>query len=258
MYGGYTNQQESVERVKSIIDHDYPIDGYWIDSWFWNYTNGGRGPEGYMNFTGDTIAFPNPGRMWGEMQKLNVKGGIWVWDIINKDGNEKVFSEFEKAGAFEKVFPNKSGWHNYGSKSVAGQINLTDSASVHYFQQRLKPLFDQGLDFLKLDRNPGVPFGKACFEAIQKYGKETTGRAFIMQHVGDLTDPDHKKYPGKWTGDSEIAWTLPEFPNSANSTMGGLTQNIEMVAWPKRFQYEVPFLTHDGGGISHYWLPRFW
>lgn len=257
LYGGYTNQQESIERVKSIIDHDYPIDAYWVDSWFWNYTNGGRGPEGFMNFTGDTIAYPNPGKMWSDFQKLNIKGGIWLWDIINKDGNEKVFQEFEKAGAFKEIFLNKSGWHNFGGKSLSGQINLTDSASVTYFQNRLKPLFDQGLDFLKLDRNPGVPFGKACFEAIQKYGKETAGRAFIMQHVGDLTNPDHKRYPTKWTGDSEIAWDLPEFPNAANSTMGGFTQNIEMVAWPKRFQYEVPFLTHDGGGFRIIGCPDY-
>jgi alpha-glucosidase (family GH31 glycosyl hydrolase) len=113
----------------------------------------------------------------------------------------------------------------------------------------MKPLFDQGLDFLKLDRNPDVPFGKACFESIQKYGKETKGRGFILQHVGSLSNPDHKKYPTKWSGDSEIFWDLPNFPDASHSTMGGYKQNVEMVAWPKRMQYEVPFLTHDGGGF---------
>jgi alpha-glucosidase (family GH31 glycosyl hydrolase) len=31
--------------------------------------------------------------------------------------------------------------------------------------------------------------------------------------------------------------------------MGGYKQNVEMVAWPKRFQYDVPFLTHDAAGF---------
>ena len=32
LYGSYTNQQETVDRVDEIIAHDYPIDAYWIDS----------------------------------------------------------------------------------------------------------------------------------------------------------------------------------------------------------------------------------
>lgn len=249
LYGGYTNQAESMDRVKQIIARDYPIDAYWIDSWFWDFTNSGRGPKGYINFKGDSIAFPDPGLMWSEFEKEKVKAGIWIWDIILKDGNETVFEEFRKAGAFANEFKNTSGWHNYPKSTIAGQVNFEDTKAVDYFQQRLKPLFDQGLDFLKLDRNSGVPFAKGVFETIQKYGKESKGRAFIMQHVGDLSDPAYKRYPAKWTGDSEMFWDLPDFPNFTNATMGGYKQNVEMVAWPKRFQYDVPFLTHDAAGF---------
>lgn len=249
LYGGYTNQQESMERVKAIIDHDYPIDGYFVDSWFWDFTGGGLGPKGYINFRGDSVAFPEPKKMWDYFQDNHVKAGIWIWDIIQKDGNEKVFEDFEKAGAFERVFKNTNGWHNEPKQSLAGQINFNDPLATEHFQKNLKPLFDQGLDFLKLDRGPDVPFAKGVFEAIQQYGKETKGRGFILQHVGSLSDPEFKKYPTKWSGDSEIAWDLPEYPNFINYTKGGLKQNIEMVAWPNKYEYEVPFLTHDGGGF---------
>lgn len=249
LYGGYTNQIESVERVNQIIAHDYPIDAYWVDSWFWDFTNSGRGPKGYMDFKGDSVAFPNPGEMWSEFEKNKIKAGIWIWDIILKDGNEKVYEDFRKAGAFSHEFKNTSGWHNQPKTTMAGQINFNDPKAVEYFQKRLKPLFDQGLDFLKIDRNSTVPCAKGVFEAIQKYGKETRGRAFIIQHVGDLADPAHKRYPTKWTGDSEMFWDLPDFPNFGNATMGGFKQNVEMVAWPKRFQYDVPFLTHDAAGF---------
>lgn len=42
LYGGYTNQVETIERINNIIAHDYPIDAYWIDSWFWSYLEKGK------------------------------------------------------------------------------------------------------------------------------------------------------------------------------------------------------------------------
>ena len=69
LYGGYTDQSETIGRIKEIINHDYPIDGYWIDSWFWNYQNKGRGPSGYLDFIGDTIAYPKMEVMWDFMKE---------------------------------------------------------------------------------------------------------------------------------------------------------------------------------------------
>ena len=54
LYGGYTNQQETIERVKEIKKHDYPIDAYWIDSWFWSYADKGIGPKKFIDFVADT------------------------------------------------------------------------------------------------------------------------------------------------------------------------------------------------------------
>ena len=77
-------------------------------------TSGGRGPEGYINFRGDSIAFPDLGSIWQEMEELSVKSGIWIWDIINKYGNKQIFQEFLVAGAFEFVFHSTNGYHNFG------------------------------------------------------------------------------------------------------------------------------------------------
>jgi hypothetical protein len=59
LYGGYTNQQETTDRVKRLLKEDFPIDAYWIDSWFWDYERKGDGPGGYMSFVQDKKAFPN-------------------------------------------------------------------------------------------------------------------------------------------------------------------------------------------------------
>ena len=82
LYGGYTNQQETIDRIKKIQAHDYPIDAYWIDSWFWDYQNHGMGPDKYMDFVGDTVSFPNRENMWSFMENNNIKGGFWVWDPV--------------------------------------------------------------------------------------------------------------------------------------------------------------------------------
>ena len=37
IYGAYTNQQQSMDLIDSIIMHDYPIDAFWIDSWIWDW-----------------------------------------------------------------------------------------------------------------------------------------------------------------------------------------------------------------------------
>ena len=34
LWGGYTNQQETIDRIGQIRKHNYPIDAYWINSWF--------------------------------------------------------------------------------------------------------------------------------------------------------------------------------------------------------------------------------
>ncbi|MBP1664288.1 MAG: hypothetical protein H6Q19_1428, partial [Bacteroidetes bacterium] len=59
LYGGYTNQQQTISRINEIISHDYPIDAYWIDSWFWSFGNKGSGPAKYIDFVADTVEFPN-------------------------------------------------------------------------------------------------------------------------------------------------------------------------------------------------------
>ena len=36
LYGGYTDQEQTREAVDRLVREDYPIDAYWIDSYFWD------------------------------------------------------------------------------------------------------------------------------------------------------------------------------------------------------------------------------
>ncbi|HKI44287.1 MAG TPA: TIM-barrel domain-containing protein, partial [Balneolales bacterium] len=160
LYGGYTNQAETIKRITDIQKHDYPIDAYWIDSWFWSFADSGRGPEKYIDFVADTVAYPNREKMWDFMQRNDIKGGFWIWNVILKTGNEKAYDAFKKRGYFSRIFLDKDTWHNKSSSTDmyqrgrdnagtwCGVIDFKKPAAVRFFDEKMKHFFDEGADFV--------------------------------------------------------------------------------------------------------------
>jgi alpha-glucosidase (family GH31 glycosyl hydrolase) len=264
MYGGYTNQQETINRIEQIKKHNYPIDAYWIDSWFWSYADKGIGPQKYLDFAADTVAYPNRSKMWKYMQGNNVKGGFWIWDCILETGNEEAFNDFKEKGFFSSTYLNTNSWHN-GSRSTAmfqdgkeqkgtmcGNIDFDNPAAVAYFKQKMKPFFEEGADFIKLDRTSKISTCKAMFEMSQEFGKETKGRGFILSHTGGQETAEYKRYPTKWTDDTRGDWTIEKPLIDFNSWVPRVAfkENIAMYTDPKNRASEIPFLTNDLGGFD--------
>ena len=248
VYGGYTNQADTRARVERLIAEDYPIDGYWVDSWFWDYQRRGKGPKGYLDFIGDTVAFPNVADLWSFMDANHVKSGIWVWNTILKNGNKPVFQDFTQRGFFKNVELNTIGWHNEGNNSLDGIIDFTNEAAVRYWQQQLQPFFAKGLDFLKLDRSSAAPYLRAAYNLTRGQNR----RGYILSHLHSTYDPASKQYPIKWTGDAKIAWSQPDYPDLGQYAMGGFKENIAMLANPLKTTWDVPFLAHDAGGYNFF------
>lgn len=264
MYGGYTNQQETINRIAAIKKHNYPIDAYWIDSWFWSYGDKGIGPNRYIDFAADTVAYPSRKNMWKYMQDNNIKGGFWIWDCILETGNEKAFNDFKQKGFFSSTYLNTNSWHN-GSRSTAmfqngkeqkgtmcGNIDFDNPKAVAYFKQKMKPFFEEGADFIKLDRTSKKSTCKAMFEMSQEFGKETKGRGFILSHTGGQETEEYKRYPTKWTDDTRSDWTIekPLIEFSSWVPYVALKENIAMYTDPKNRTSEIPFLTNDLGGFD--------
>ncbi|MCP3933129.1 MAG: glycoside hydrolase family 31 protein [Bacteroidetes bacterium] len=252
LYGGNTDQNETKEVINQLIANDFPIDGYWIDSWFWDYSNKGEGPGGYTNFTGDTIAFPDQRELWNFMKEKNIKSGIWIWNAIQKDGNEAVFNDFYKNDFFEgEPFIYTNEWLKERNNSLTGNINFDNEEAALYWKNKMKPLFDKGLDFLKLDGKSDIPFVKTSFEATQTLGKESHGRGFILAHLYEIDQPEVVHYPTRRTANSQKVWTQAEDPDDNFGTEGGFLENVGMVVNPKKSTYQVPFLTHDAAGSDY-------
>lgn len=265
LYGGYTNQQQTIQRIDEIQNHDYPIDAYWIDSWFWSFADKGRGPKKFIDFTADTIEFPNRKEMWDYMQKRNIKGGFWTWDCIFETGNEQAFNDFDEKGFFRNKYTETNPWHNnstttamYASGEVerkgtlCGNIDFKNPQAVEYFKQRMKHFFDEGADFLKLDRTNAIEVCKTMYEITKESGRETKGRGFILSHAGGMDSEEYKRYPAKWTSDTRTDWTV-EKPNLEFDSWVprvALKENIAMFTNPNQKFSKIPFMTNDLGGFD--------
>jgi len=266
LYGGYTSQEGTIERIKEIQSHDYPIDAYWIDSWFWDYINHGSGPDKYIDFVADTISYPDREAMWSFMEENNIKGGFWIWDCIQQTGNEEAFQDFKDRGYFSETFIYTGSWHNSNTTTdmyqegddstpgtPTGNIDFHNPEAAEYFKQQIKHFFDEGADFIKLDRTAEIQVCKTMFEATQELGKETEGRGFIMSHSSHGTDrPEFKRYPTKWSGDSRADWSLDKPTKDFYSWVPkhALKENIESYTDPENHKSEIPFLTMDMGGFQ--------
>lgn len=266
LYGGYTNQNETMRRVDEIVAHDYPIDAYWIDSWFWSHDDQGKGPHKYMDFVADTIGYPDRKAMWSYLEERNIKGGFWAWDCIFRTGNEEAFEDFLQKGYFKNTYVESNPWHNNstttamfqtesGSKkgTLCGNIDFNNPKAVAYFKQRMRHFFDEGADFIKLDRTSAIPVCKVMFEMSQEFGKETKGRGFIFSHTGGLETEEYKRYPGKWTDDTRSDWTVEKPTKDFNSWVPAvaLKENIAMFNdTARKSSCNIPFLANDLGGFD--------
>ncbi len=265
LYGGYTNQQETIDLIEEIKKHNYPIDAYWIDSWFWSHAEKGMGPKKFIDFVADTIGFPDRPKMWAYMQKNNIKGGFWTWDCILETGNEKAFNDFKSKGYFSDTYIETGAWHN-NSRSTAmfeagsnpqkgtlcGNIDFGNPQAVKYFKEKMKHFFDEGADFIKLDRTSKISVCKTMFEMSQEFGKETKGRGFMLSHSFETENEEYKKYPTKWTDDTRSDWDIEQPNVKFNSWVPAvaLKENISMFTDPAKKSSKIPFLTNDLGGFD--------
>ena len=265
LYGGYTNQQETIDQIENIKKHNYPIDAYWIDSWFWSYADKGLGPKKFIDFVADTIGFPNRTKMWEFMKNNHIKGGFWTWDCILETGNEQAYHDFNSKGYFSNSYFETGAWHNYSTSTamfisgkedekgtLCGNINFDNPFAVKYFKEKMKHFFDEGADFIKLDRTSKINVCKTMFEMSQEFGKETKGRGFVMSHSFETENEEYKKYPTKWTDDTRSDWNIKEPNKKFNGWVPPIAfkENIAMFSDPQKTSSKIPFLTNDLGGFD--------
>lgn len=265
LYGSYANQEQSVELVNQLIQHDYPVDAFWTDSWIWDWANQGRGPAKYIDFIADTLSYPDMQAFWtGFLGEKGIKAGMWVWDCIQKTGNETHFEDFKSRGFFRDEFIHTTGWHNGSMTTIigdqgqqvkgtlTGNIDFENPQAVAYFKQRMKHFFDKGIDFIKLDKTDAIPVAKAMFEMSQQLSLESKGRGFVLTHSHGVEQEEYKRYPGKWTDDTRSDWSVGHSGREFSPWLPRVAfkENIAMYTDTSRHFWKIPFLANDMGGFA--------
>ncbi|MCC6822822.1 MAG: DUF5110 domain-containing protein [Verrucomicrobia subdivision 3 bacterium] len=246
LHGYYTNQAGILRNLKQLEAGDFPVDAIWVDSAFWDLTT--RGPAGYIDFRGDRGAFPDLRGLTGQLERRQVRFGIWIWDRV-LDANPEAFQEFESKGYFKPGQIVSNGWHNAGLQSIARVVDFSNPAAAALWSEKLRPFMADGVDFFKMDAGPQTDYLRTHFELAQKYGRHTRGRGFILTQSARDSLADIKRYPAAWTGDAQSSWHQPDYPDTSRWILGGLRQQIEMVANPSWRHYAYPFLANDTGGF---------
>ncbi len=246
LHGYYTNQAGISRNLHRLERGDFPVDAIWVDSAFWDLTT--RGPAGYLDFKGDLRAFPSLRQLTSELARHQVKFGIWVWDRI-LDANAEVFAEFDSRGFFKPDRIVSNGWHNVGLTSVARPVDFHSAAAAALWGEKLRPFLDNGVDFFKIDAEPQTDYLRTHFELSQRHGRHTRGRGFVLTQTARGSLADIKRYPAAWTGDAQSSWHQADYPDTSRWILGGLRQQIEMVANPTWRHYQYPFLANDTGGF---------
>jgi len=236
MYGCYDNQTTVINDM-SQLRAGYCGDVLWVDS-SWLSSNYNGPAANYINFKFDKSQFSDAAGMLSQLHSNNFHFGVWEWpwigasqaDVYNTGVTNHYFIE-TSSGAVARP----SGvWHGLSS-STTGQFDLSTAPSVIWWRHLNKPVFDIGLDFLKMDTTVGIPTGgvlksgsgknadwlgfyhKAAWE-ITSTAQLAQGRGFILAH-SDMTGrsaTNNDQYPGLWTGDSSSS-----FSSMVSKDMGG-------------------------------------
>lgn len=248
LHGYYTDQAGVLERLRKLREGDFPVDAIWVDSAFWDLST--KGPQGYINFTGDRAAFPDVAALCRTLHTEGVRFGVWVWDRMS-DAEPVLYREMEQHGFFRDAPIVGNTWHNAGGMATSRYVNFEDPSAAAWWKDRMRPLLAQGLDFFKLDSGPRTAYVRTHFELTQE-GRLSRGRGFLLTNALGSDPVAIKRYPAAWTGDSIPNWHQENYPDLVRWSHGGLRQQIDMVANPTWAHYRHPFLTNDTGGFRSF------
>jgi alpha-glucosidase (family GH31 glycosyl hydrolase) len=159
---------------------------------------------------------------------------------------------------------NKDPWHNRGKSTamfretdghpgtLCGTIDFDNHEAAEYFKLKMKHFFDEGADFIKLDRSTNIATCKTMFEMSQEFGKETKGRGYMLSHSYGTGNEEYKRYPAKWTDDTRSDWTIeaPLVEFSSWVPPVAFKENIAMFTDASKPSSKIPFLANDLGGFD--------
>ena len=214
--------------IQGMQDRDIPLHTFHFDC-FWM-----KGNE-WCNFEWDSDTFPDPDGMLKRYKDRGLKICCWINPYIAQ--KSKLFDEGVNGNYFVKTTENYV-WQWDLWQSGMALVDFTNPDACVWFQNKLQPLLDMGVDCFKTDFGERIPvkgikyfddsdpvkmhnfytylYNKTVFEVIEKkYGKNKATVFARSTTVGG------QKFPVHWGGDCSASYA-----SMAEELRGGLSLSL--------------------------------
>ncbi len=160
------DQQTVLNRLRQHREHHIPLDALILD-YHWE--------ERFHNFHWQSKLFPDPAQFISDLKTVGIKLGLILSPVINRrnrhlqrwalsrlarkvpHGLERAdgralpeYDEARREGYF--AHPKSKWWLGEG-----GMIDFTNPAAATWWNERLRPLYQQGVSFIKNDAGESLP-----------------------------------------------------------------------------------------------------
>lgn len=223
----FTTQYDEA-TVSSFIDgmaeRDLPLSVFHFDCFWMREFN-------WTDFEWDPRVFPDPEGMLARLHDKNLHVSAWINPYIGQ--RAAIFAEARDAGYLVKK-PDGDVWQWDMWQAGMGLVDFTNPDATAWFQDKLRRLFEQGVDAIKTDFGERIPtdvvwhdgsspdvmhnwytqlYNKAVFEVLEEHRGQGDAVLFARSAtVGGQQQPVH------WGGDNSSS-----FESMAETLRGGLS-----------------------------------
>ncbi|MFN2538804.1 MAG: alpha-xylosidase [Mycobacteriales bacterium] len=227
--------------VEGMAERDIPMSVVHFDC-FW------MRPLQWCDFTWDPETFPEPAAMLGRLKARGLRVCVWINPYIAQAS--ELFGEAMRDG-FLLRRPDGSIWQTDDWQAGMGIVDFTNPDARRWFQDKLRPLLDMGVDAFKTDFGERVPtdvvyadgsdpermhnyytqlYNQTVFELLA--AERGPGEAVLFARSATAGG---QKYPVHWGGDNRST-----LPSMAETLRGGLSLALSGFG----------FWSHDIGGFE--------
>jgi len=228
--------------VDGMKERQIPLDVFHFDCFWMREFN-------WCDFTWDERVFPDPPAMLKRLKEKGLKLSVWINPYIAQAS--PLFAE-AAAGGFLLKRPGGDSWQWDLWQPGMAIVDFTNPEAYIWFQSKLKPLMEMGIDSFKTDFGERIPtdveyfdgsdpmkmhnyytflYNQCVFEVLEDYRGKDQAVLFARSATAGC-----QQFPIHWGGDS-----TSDYPSMAESLRGGLSLGLSGFS----------FWSHDMGGFEN-------
>jgi alpha-D-xyloside xylohydrolase len=215
------------ELVDGMAERDLPLSVVHFDS-FW------MRPFHFCDFEWNPEVVPDPRGTLTSLRERGVRSCAWINPFVSQQSS--AFAEAQEAG-FLLRRPNGDVWQDNIWQAGRAWVDFTNPAARRWYQDKLRPLLDVGIDCFKTDFGETTPLDVQYFDGSDpelmhnqySYAYNEAVVELLREHHGEngavvfarAATIGAQRFPVHWGGDPE-----PTFVSMAESLRGALSLGL--------------------------------